>query len=236
MNNRIFSYKAIILLCIDIITKVSKNTRWKIIIIKPRDCEPQYDSSVFIAPTAAIIGNVTIGKDSRIMYGSFLDSEGSKIKIGDCSVICENAVLRATASRNHDFPVIVGDHVFISPQSTLIGCELESNSYIATGVTILQVAIIQSGAAVAVGVFVQANTFGPANSFIPSNNIVNGDPMKIYIPKDQDALTKAFKSIEFGQIAFNVDAKWENRFVRYILTTQVRSKEYESHFDDKIIG
>ncbi len=169
------------------------------------------------------------------MYGSVLDSEGSKIKIGDCSIICENAVLRATASGNRDYPVTIGDHVFISPLSTLIGCEVESNSYIATGATILQGAIIQSGAAVAVGAFVHANTLVPANSFIPPNNIAIGDPIKIYRPKDQEALAKAIKSIEFAKIAFNIDAEWENRFERYRQATQVRSEEFKSHFDDEII-
>lgn len=204
-------------------------------IIKHRGFKPKHDSSVFIAPTAVIIGNVSIGKDSRVMYGSILDSEGSKVEIGECSIICENAVLRATASGDREYPVIIGDHVFVSPQSTLIGCKVESNSYIATGATILQGALIQSGAAVAVGAFVHANTVVPANSFIPPNNIAIGDPVKIYRPKDQEALTKAIRSIGFAKVAFNVDAEWENRFERYRQVTNVRSKEFESHFNDEII-
>ncbi|UCD01626.1 MAG: gamma carbonic anhydrase family protein [Promethearchaeota archaeon] len=205
-------------------------------IIKHRGFEPKFDSSVFLAPTATIIGNVSIGKESRIMYGAVLDSEGSRIEIGDYTIICENAVLRATSSGNREYPVLIGDHVFISPQSTLIGCEIESNSYIATGATILQGAVVQSGAAVAVGAFIHANTVIPANSFIPPNNIAIGDPMKIYRPKDQEALAKAIKSIEFAKVAFNVDANWENRFERYRQVTIVRSKEFESHFNDEIIG
>ena len=205
-------------------------------IIKHRGFEPKFDSSVFIAPTASVIGKISIGKDSRIMYGSVLDSEGSKIEIGHCSIICENAVLRATASGNANYPVIIGDHVFISPQSTLIGCTIESNSYIATGATILHGAVVQSGAVVAVGALVHANTIVPANYFIPPNNIAIGDPIKIYRPKDQEPLAKAIKSIEFSKIAFNVDAKWENRFERHRQATQVRSKEFKNHFNDEIIG
>ena len=204
-------------------------------IIKHRGFKPKLDSSVFIAPTATIIGKISIGKDSRIMFGSILDSEGSKIEIGEYSIICENAVHRATASGAQECPVIIGDHVFISPQSTLIGCKVESYSYIATGATILQGAVIQSGAAVAVGAFVHANTVVPANSFIPPNNIAIGDPIKIYSPDDQDGLAKAIKSIEFAKVAFDVDAKWENRIDRYKKATKVRSKEFESHFNDEII-
>ncbi|MFX1312292.1 MAG: gamma carbonic anhydrase family protein [Promethearchaeota archaeon] len=169
------------------------------------------------------------------MYGSVLDSEGSKIEIGECSIICENAVLRATASGNQDYPVLIGDHVFISPQSTLIGCSVNSNSYIATGATVLQGAIIQSGAAVAVGAFIHANTVIPSNSFIPPNNIAIGDPIRIYSPKEKEELAKAIKSIEFAKTAFNINASWENRVERYRLATSVRSKEFETHFNDEII-
>lgn len=204
-------------------------------IIKHRGFCPKFDSSVYIAPNASIIGNVSIGKESRIMFGAIINSEGSKVKIGKYSVICENAVLRATGEGNHEYPVIIGDHVFISPQSTLIGCNIESNSYIATGVTILQGAIIQSAAAIAVGALVHANTVVPANSFVPPNNIAIGDPIKIIAPNEQEELTKAIKSINFAKTAFNIDVKWENRFERYKQTTKVRSKEFESHFNDEII-
>ncbi len=204
-------------------------------IIKHRGLKPKYDTSVFIAPTAAVIGNVSIGKYSRVMYGAVLDSEDSEVEVGEYSIICENAVLRATASGDSNYPVKIGDHVFVSPQSTLIGCKVESNSYIATGATILQGALVQSGAAVAVGAFVHVNTVVPANSFIPPNNIAIGDPIKIYRPKDQELLAKAIKSIGFAKVAFNVDAKWENRFERYRQATIVRSKEFEDHFNDEII-
>ncbi|MFX1418327.1 MAG: gamma carbonic anhydrase family protein [Promethearchaeota archaeon] len=169
------------------------------------------------------------------MYGSVLDSEGSKIEIGECSIICENAVLRATASGAEEYPVVIGNNVFISPQSTLIGCRVDSYSYIATGATILQGAVIQSGAAVAVGAFVHANTTVPSNSFIPPNNIGIGNPIKIYSPENQEGLAKAIKSIKFAKVAFNVDAKWENRYERYKQATIVRSQEFKSHFDDEII-
>jgi carbonic anhydrase/acetyltransferase-like protein (isoleucine patch superfamily) len=204
-------------------------------IIKHRGFKPKYDSSVFIAPTAAVIGKVSIGKHSRVMYGAILDSEGSKVAIGECSIICENAVLRATASGDREYPIIVGDHVFISPQSTLIGCKIESYSYVATGATILQGAVIKSGAAVAVGAFVHANSVVPVNSFIPPNNIAIGDPVEVYSPDNQDGLAKAIESIQFAKVAFNADAKWDNRYERYKQATQVRSKEFASHFKDEII-
>jgi carbonic anhydrase/acetyltransferase-like protein (isoleucine patch superfamily) len=59
------------------------------------------------------------------MYGAVIDSEGPKIEIDEYPIICENAVIRATASGKVDHPVLIGDHVFVSPQATMIGCTVE---------------------------------------------------------------------------------------------------------------
>jgi carbonic anhydrase/acetyltransferase-like protein (isoleucine patch superfamily) len=204
-------------------------------LIKHRGFEPVLNSSVFVAPTAVLAGNIHVDPRSRIMYGAVLDSEGSRIEIGECTIICENAVLRATASGDVDHPVIIGDHVFISPHATLIGCTIESCSYIATGATVLQGATVHSGAVVAVGAFVHAKSVVPSEFFIPPNTIAIGDPIKLYSPDEKEALTNAIKSIGFTKIAFGIEAQWEDRISRYKQSTEIRSKEFKSHFDDVVL-
>ncbi len=169
------------------------------------------------------------------MYGSVLNSEGSKVEIGECSIICENAVLRASSAGDKEYPILIGNHVFISPQTTLIGCKVESYSYIATGATILQGAVVHSGAAVAVGAFVHANTIVPSKFFIPPNTIAIGDPIKLYSPDEKEKLAEAIASIGFAKIAFNADAEWDDRFARYKQATEIRSKEFKNHFKDEIL-
>jgi carbonic anhydrase/acetyltransferase-like protein (isoleucine patch superfamily) len=204
-------------------------------LIKHRGFGPLVESSVFVAPTAVLVGRVQVGPRSRIMYGAVLDSEASKIEIGECTIICENAVLRATASGDMDHPVVIGDHVFISPHATLLGCTVEPCSYIATGATVLQGAVIHSGAVVAVGALVHANTIVPGGFFVPPNAIAIGDPVRLYSPDEKDALTHAIKSIGFAKVAFGVEAQWEERLSRYKQTTETRSKEFESHFGDVVL-
>lgn len=203
--------------------------------IKHRGFEPVVDSSVFVAPTAVLIGKVHVVKDSRIMYGAVLDSEGSKIEIGETTIICENAAIRATASGDKDHPVLIGDHVFIGPHATLLGCTVEPCSYIATGATVLQGAVIHSGAVVAVGALVHANAVVPGGFFVPPNTIAIGDPIRIYSPGEKDVLADAIKSIGFSKIAFGIEAKWEDRLSRYKQISEVRSKEFGNHFDDVIL-
>ncbi len=204
-------------------------------LIKHRGFEPQLDSSVYVAPNATLIGKVNIGPESRVMYGAIIDSEGSEIEIGECSIICENAVIRATASGDVDHPVSIGDHVFVSPQATMIGCTLESYSYIATGATILQGATIHRGAIVAVGAFVHARAAIPSDFFVPPNTIAIGDPVKIFSPDEKETLVDAIRSIGFTKIAFDVEPQVHDRLSVMKKATEVRSKEFESHFNDEIL-
>ncbi len=203
-------------------------------LIKHRGFEPFVDSSVFIAPTAVLAGKVFVGKDSRIMYGAVLDSEGSRIEVKECAIICENAVIRATASGDREYPALIGDHVFIGPHATLIGCTVEPCSYIATGVTVLQGAVIHSGAVIAVGALVHANTVIPNDFVVPPNTVAIGDPVRIYSPDEKEALVDAIKSLGFSKIAFGVKPGGEP-YSRLKQIAEVRAKEFGSHFEDDIL-
>jgi carbonic anhydrase/acetyltransferase-like protein (isoleucine patch superfamily) len=204
-------------------------------LIKHRGFEPQVDSSVFVASNATLVGKINIGPKSRVMYGAVIDSEGSEIEIGECSIICENAVIRATTSGDVDHPVSIGDHVFVSPQTTMIGCTVESYSYIATGATVLQGATIHKGAIVAVGAFVHAKAAIPSEFFVPPNTIAIGDPVKIFSPDEKEILVDAIRSMGFTKIAFDVEPQVHDRLSVMKKATEVRSKEFESHFNDEIL-
>jgi len=205
-------------------------------LVKHRGFEPRVDSSVFVAPTAVLAGRVHVGARSRVMYGAILDSEGSRVEIGECTIICENAVLRATSYGDVDHPILIKDHVFIGPHATLLGCTIEPCSYIATGATVLQGATIHSGAAVAVGALVHAKTVVPSGFFVPPNTIAIGDPFKLYSPDEKEVLESAIKSLGFVKTAFAVQARWEDRLSRYKQCAEVRSKEFEKHLSDVVLG
>ncbi len=204
-------------------------------LIRHRGFQPQFDSTVYVAPNATIIGKVKIGPESRVMFGAVMDSEGSEVEIGESSIICENAVIRATASGDVDHAVSIGDHVFVSPQATLIGCTVESYSYIATGATVLQGATIHKGAIVAVGAIVHAKAAIPGGFFVPPTTIATGDPVRIFSPDEKDALVDAIRAIGFTKIAFDVKLQVHDRISVMKKATEVRSKEFGSHFEDEIV-
>jgi carbonic anhydrase/acetyltransferase-like protein (isoleucine patch superfamily) len=202
-------------------------------LIRNRGAEPIVDASAFVAPTAVLVGRVSVGPRARVMYGAVLDSEASKVEVGTTTIVCENAVLRATSVGGANLPVVVGDHAFIGPQATVLGCAVEPACYVATGATILQGATLGSGAVVAVGALVHANAKVPREFLVPPNTIVVGDPLRVYAPGDE-RLPEAIKSANFAQTAFGVRTGWENRIQRYKETAEVRAEEFGSHLDDTV--
>ncbi|MBW2412842.1 MAG: acyltransferase [Deltaproteobacteria bacterium] len=204
-------------------------------IIKHRGVEPRLDESVFVAPTAVICGDVTLGSQARVMYGAVINSEASAVSVGMCCIICENAVIRATHVEDIDHPVRIGEHVFISPHATLLGCQVASHAYIATGATVLQGAKVGKGAVVAVGALVHAGTNIPDGFFLAPNCVAIGNPAAIYGPGDQDAVVNAIKSIAFTKTAFGVMPLPEDRVTTMARVTEIRSREFESHFSDIVI-
>lgn len=204
-------------------------------LIRHREATPDVDSSAFVAPTAVLIGRVRVSARARILYGAVLDSEGSGVEVGASSIVSENAVLRATASGAADAPVILGDHVFVGPHATLLGCTVEPCSFIATGATVLQGAVIKPGGVVAVGALVHARTVIPAEFFVPPNAIAIGDPVTLYGPDDGETLIEAIKSLGFSKTAFGVEVASRDRTSIYRDVTEVRSEEYAAHFADVVL-
>src|SRR5215207_4877860 len=203
-------------------------------LVRNRGIDPTVNPSAFVAPTAALVGRVAVGPRARVMYGAVLDSEASRVEVGECAIVCENAVLRATFAGGADLPVVVGDHVFVGPHATLLGCAVESACYVATGATILQGATVGSGAVVAVGALVHANTKVPSEFFVPPNTIAVGDPLQVYAPGDE-GLPEAIRSANFAQTAFGVQTAWEDRIQRYRETAEVRAEEFSSHVEDVVL-
>lgn len=169
------------------------------------------------------------------MYGVAASSEASSIEIGECTIICENTVIRASETGETEHPVRIVDHVFVGPHCTILGCTLQSYTYIGTGVTLLQGSEVRSGAIVAVGALVHAGTVIPEGLFIPPGSVAIGDPVKIFSPDDKEEIVKAIRSLNYPLIAFGIDSGDRDRESIMKMITETRSREFKAHFDDRII-
>ncbi|MER5785334.1 acyltransferase [Streptomyces mobaraensis] len=202
--------------------------------IRHRGQEPQVHPTAYVAPTATLVGDVRVGPRARVMYGAVLDAEGSRIEVGEAAVICENAVLRGSAAVG-DQPVLVGDHVFVGPHATLLGCEVARCVYVATTATILQCARLGAGSVVAVGALVHARTVLPDEFFVPPHTVALDTPVRLLAAGDP-GLAEAVGRVGFAQAAFGVDAEWTDRISRYERIAEVRVAEFGTHADDEVLN
>lgn len=92
---------------------------------------PRIDESSYVAPTALVAGDVTIGPGCAVLAGAVLVSEGSPVEIGECCVVMEHAVVRAGGK-----PVRIGDHSVVSPNGYVVDISLPADSHVPVGGTL----------------------------------------------------------------------------------------------------
>lgn len=200
--------------------------------IEHRGAVPQVHPTAYVAPTAVLVGDVRIGPRARVMYGAVLDAEGSRIEVGEAAVVCENAVLRASAAAGAEQPVLLGDHVFVGPHATLLGCTVERACYLASSVHVLQQAVVGTGSVVAVAALVHARTVLPAEYFVAPYTMAVGDPVRLLAPGDPE-VPQVLGRLGFAGTAFGVGASWTDRVARHERIAEVRSAEFAAHLDDR---
>ena len=128
--------------------------------------QPKIAPSVFIAPNAVIIGNVTIGEDCVIWFNVVIrGGPDNEIIIGDRTIIEDNAVIHGTA------PVQIGNNVIIGHNSVIHSCVIEDNVLIGPNVCIYDNSTIKSG------VMIGNNSVVQPKTVIEPEIFVEGSPM-----------------------------------------------------------
>jgi carbonic anhydrase/acetyltransferase-like protein (isoleucine patch superfamily) len=201
-------------------------------IIKHLDKEPSIDTTAFIAPNSVICGDVTIGKNVRVMFGAQIIAENSQIIIGDNCIILENAVIRGTDK----FPVSIGNNCLIGPNAHLAGCTVEENVFIATGASIFHGATLKTGSEVSINGVVHLKTVLPQDSSVPINWIAVGNPAKILPPDKHDEIWAMQKPLNFPLTVYGVDRPKSGEPNNMIDICKVMSERLKSHINNEIIG
>jgi len=128
--------------------------------------EPQLGQGVYIARTAVVVGDVTLGDFSSVWYGAVLRGDINRIVVGHHSNVQDNAVLHLA----DELPCLVGDWVTIGHSATVHACTVEDECLIGMGATVLDGAVI--GARSLVG----ANALVTPGTRIPPGSLVVGAP------------------------------------------------------------
>src|SRR5256885_1654492 len=66
---------------------------------------PRIHASAYVAPNATICGEVSVGAESRVLFGAVLTAESGPVTVGERCIIMENAVIRGVAHH----PASLGD-------------------------------------------------------------------------------------------------------------------------------
>lgn len=142
---------------------------------------PRLHPSVWVAPGAAIIGDVEIGADSSVFYGSVLRGDVERIRIGERTNIQDQATLHVSAGR---FPTLLGDEITVGHRAVVHGCRVGEGALIGIGAIILDGAEIGENALVAAGAVVTPGTT------IPAGMLAVGMPARVVRVLDDDEITK----------------------------------------------
>jgi carbonic anhydrase/acetyltransferase-like protein (isoleucine patch superfamily) len=152
----------------------------------------------YIAETAVVSGDVTIGAGTAVLDGAIIVAESGPVRIGAECVIMEHAVLRGAGQH----PVTLADRVLVGPHAHVTGARVDEDCLIATGATVFNGAHVQAGSVVAIGAIVHVGTTVPEDSKVPMLNIAVGDPMVVYPPDQAEAAHQAVRDIGFTGTVF----------------------------------
>lgn len=130
---------------------------------------PTVDETVFIAPSADVIGDVVIQEGSSVWFNCVIRGDVNHIRIGKRSNIQDGTVIHVS---NGTHPTIVGDDVLVGHNCIIHGCTLEDGSFVGMGTTVLDGVVVESGAMVAAGALVTPN------KRVPKGELWGGAPAK----------------------------------------------------------
>lgn len=109
---------------------------------------PKIHPTAFIAPGAVVIGDVEIGAHSNVWFGCIIRGDVNSIRIGERTNIQDGSVVHVTRVTG---PTIIGSGVTIGHAVLLHACTLKDDCFIGMRSTVMDDAVVESGAWVAAG-------------------------------------------------------------------------------------
>ncbi len=131
---------------------------------------PKIHASAFIADDAMVIGDVEIGAQSSVWFGSILRGDVNFIRIGARVNVQDGSIIHVSSKTN---PTVLEDEITLGHRVTLHGCYVETGCLIGIGAIILDGARVGGNSLVAAGSLVTPNTQ------IPPRSLVMGSPARV---------------------------------------------------------
>jgi carbonic anhydrase/acetyltransferase-like protein (isoleucine patch superfamily) len=109
---------------------------------------PSIDPTAFVAPSAAVIGDVELGADASVWYHCVLRGDTNFIRIGARTNIQDGTIVHVNAGNE---PCIIGADVTVGHACIIHACTLHDRAFVGMGATVLDNAVIESGGMLGAG-------------------------------------------------------------------------------------
>jgi carbonic anhydrase/acetyltransferase-like protein (isoleucine patch superfamily) len=157
-------------------------------IIKVRDTEPKLAENVFIAPGATVIGNVSIGENSSVLFGAVIRGDVNAITIGKNCNVQDNSTIHATYQKT---TTTLEDNVSIGHNVILHGCHIGENTLIGMG------SIVMDNAKIGKNSIVGAGSLVTEGKEFEEGSLIVGRPAKAIRKLSEEEKEMAFKASEY---------------------------------------
>jgi carbonic anhydrase/acetyltransferase-like protein (isoleucine patch superfamily) len=140
-------------------------------IVKPyKGIFPKIHPSVYMSENVVVVGDVEIGEDSSLWFGTVVRGDVNYIRIGKGTNIQDNSVVHVT---HNTHPTIIGDYTTVGHRVILHGCKVGNYVLIGMG------AVVMDGVEIEDYVLVGAGALLTPNKKFPSGVLVAGFPAKV---------------------------------------------------------
>lgn len=131
---------------------------------------PRLAATVFLADGSVVSGDVEIGEESSLWFGTVVRGDVNRVRIGARTNLQDHTVVHVTA-RTH--PTTVGDDVTVGHRAVLHGCTVKDRCLVGIG------AIVMDGAVVGPDAMIGAGALVPPGMVVPPGKLVLGAPAKV---------------------------------------------------------
>ena len=128
-----------------------------------RGTRPTIGRGVFLAETSAVIGDVVVGDESSIWYGTVLRGDVMPIRVGARTSIQDGTIVHVTSGVSG---TTIGSDCTVGHAAIIHACTIEDGCLIGMGSIILDGARVGRGSLVGAGALVTPGTDIPPNSFV----------------------------------------------------------------------
>lgn len=155
------------------------------VILPYKGIYPTIHPSAWIAPGAVVIGDVHIGAETNVWFGTVIRGDVNTIRIGARTNIQDNSTIHVTRETG---PTFIGSGITIGHKALIHAATLEDDCFFGMGASILDGAVVESGAFIAAGAVVTPN------KRVPTGQMWAGNPAKYFRdlkPEEQAFIPKS---------------------------------------------